>query len=101
MKMYLFRAGMIASALVFSPAAFAGDDIEEGRNTYTEFCVGCHGKDMANPGLAFDLRTFPKGDEARFRKSVLNGKGGGMPAWQDKLTDEDLKVLWAYVVSGG
>jgi mono/diheme cytochrome c family protein len=32
---------------------------------------------------------------------VLNGKGQGMPAWRDKLADDDLTLLWAYVRSGG
>jgi mono/diheme cytochrome c family protein len=57
---------------------------------------------MVNAGtLAFDLRKFPKDDFARFRTSVLNGKNQAMPAWRDKITDEDLDALWAYVRSGG
>ena len=32
---------------------------------------------------------------------MLNGKNDAMPAWRDKLTDEDLSALWAYVRSGG
>jgi mono/diheme cytochrome c family protein len=32
---------------------------------------------------------------------VLNGKGRAMPAWRDKLSDEDVAGLWAYVRSGG
>jgi Cytochrome C oxidase, cbb3-type, subunit III len=59
-------------------------------------------EDMVNPGtLSFDLRKFPKDDPARFRNSVLNGKNQGMPAWRDKLSDDDIAALWAYVRSGG
>jgi hypothetical protein len=50
-------------------------------------------------GVTFDLRKFPKDDFERFRKAVLEGKP--MPAWRDKISDDDVKLLWAYVRSGG
>jgi len=57
---------------------------------------------MVNPGgVTFDLRKFPKDDFERFRNSVLNGKPPAMPPWRDKVGDEDLKLLWAYVRGGG
>jgi mono/diheme cytochrome c family protein len=75
---------------------------EQGRQVYDEFCVPCHGRDMVTSGAAtFDLRKFPKDDFARFRKAVLEGKPPAMPAWRDRLGDEDLELLWAYVRSGG
>jgi len=84
-------------------ALAAEDDlIEQGRELYSDTCAMCHGRDMVNSGtLSFDLRKFPKGDLDRFRNSVLNGKNQGMPAWRDKLTDDDIAALWAYVKSGG
>jgi mono/diheme cytochrome c family protein len=90
----LFRSQM-ASAADPTPA-----QIDEGVSIYDDVCAMCHGLDLIKPpgGLAFDLRTFPKDDFERFRNSVLNGKGG-MPAWRDKLTDEDIALLWAYVSS--
>ena len=30
---------------------------------------------------------------ARFRNSVLNGKNQAMPAWRDKLSDDDVAAL--------
>ena len=51
--------------------------------------------------VTFDLRRFPADDLERFRNAVLNGKGAAMPAWRDKITDEDVNDLWAYVRSGG
>src|SRR5206468_346206 len=75
---------------------------EIGRDVYEEFCVTCHGKDLVNPGgVTFDLRKFPKDDFARFQASVLNGKGLAMPPWRGKVSDDDLKLLWAYVQTGG
>jgi mono/diheme cytochrome c family protein len=78
------------------------DDAELGREVYDDFCVSCHGRDMVAPGgVTFDLRKFPKGDFERFRNAVLNGKPPAMPPWRDKISDDDLKLLWAYVRSGG
>jgi len=102
-----FLLGLVAAAalLWFSPAHAADPtpgQIDQGREVYGEFCATCHGRDMINAGgFAFDLRTFPKADLERFRNSVLNGKGQGMPAWRDRLADDDLTVLWAYIRSGG
>jgi mono/diheme cytochrome c family protein len=77
-------------------------EVDQGREVYGDFCLTCHGRDMVNPGgVTFDLRKFPKDDFERFRNAVLNGKPPAMPAWRDKIGDEDLKSLWAYVRSGG
>jgi mono/diheme cytochrome c family protein len=98
-------AAMIAAAAAVAAApthAAESDLVEQGRDLYADTCATCHGRDMVNSGgVAFDLRTFPKSDFARFRVSVLNGKGPAMPAWRDKLSDEDVAALWAYVKSGG
>jgi len=91
---------LLATLLSLRPAPAAeptSEQIEEGVSIYEDFCAMCHGRNMMNTGgFAFDLRKFPKNDFARFRSSVLNGKGG-MPAWRDKLTDEDIDLLWAYI----
>jgi len=95
-------AALAATLCALGPSLAAGADLfEQGRDLYAETCATCHGRDMVNTGtLAFDLRNFPKDDFARFRDSVFNGKNEVMPAWRDKLTDEDLAALWAYVRSG-
>lgn len=78
------------------------DDADLGREVYGDLCVSCHGRDMVNPGgVTFDLRKFPKDDFERFQNAVLNGKPPAMPPWRDKISDDDLKLLWAYVRSGG
>jgi mono/diheme cytochrome c family protein len=77
-------------------------EIDQGREVYGELCLSCHGRDMVNPGgVTFDLRKFPKDDFERFRNSVLSGKPPAMPPWRDKVGEEDIKLLWAYVRSGG
>jgi mono/diheme cytochrome c family protein len=100
------RAISLAGSLLIAQIAYASEptqaDIEQGRQVYDELCATCHGRDMVNPGgVTFDLRKFPREEFDRFRKAVLDGKAPGMPAWQDKLGDEDVKLLWAYVRSGG
>jgi hypothetical protein len=56
-----------------------------------------HGRDMVNPGgVTFDLRKFPKDDFERFRNAVINGKPPAMPPWRGKVSDDDVKLLWAY-----
>ena len=52
-------------------------------------------------GPAFDLRTFPKNDRARFVRSVTNGKPPDMPPWGDVLAPSDIEALWSYVRTGG
>ena len=100
------RFALLAMTLLLGyallPARAADGDVDQGRDTYQDLCSSCHGRDMVNPGtLSFDLRKFPKDDFARFKTSVLNGKGTAMPAWAGKVSDEDLANLWAYVKSGG
>jgi mono/diheme cytochrome c family protein len=55
---------------------------------------------MADPEGAFDLRTFPHDQRARFVNSVTNGKNS-MPPWGGLLKPEEIEELWAYVVAGG
>ena len=99
----LALAALAATLLAPRPSHAAESDlVEQGRDLYADTCATCHGRDMINAGgIAFDLRKFPKDDFARFRNSVLNGKNQAMPAWRDKIDDNDVAALWAYVRSGG
>jgi mono/diheme cytochrome c family protein len=77
------------------------EQIDLGREIYEDNCQTCHGRDMVSPGLVvFDLRKFPKDDPARFRSSVLDGKGTAMPAFNGRIGDADVDLLWAYVRGG-
>jgi mono/diheme cytochrome c family protein len=92
----------LAICVALSAAAAQADDADLGREVYGDFCLTCHGRDMVNPGgVTFDLRKFPKDDFERFRNAVLDGKPPAMPPWRDKISDDDLKLLWAYVRGGG
>ena len=95
---------MVRACLLFillcSCVSAQADNAQIGNEIYNEHCAACHGRDMQKPGLAFDLKKFPKDDFPRFLNSVLNGKGSGMPAWKSKLNSEDIECLWDYVRKG-
>jgi cytochrome c6 len=95
-------AAQPAVAVESSVAATANaDTVEAGRALYTKQCSKCHGFNMVNPGtISYDLRKFPSDDPERFYTSVLQGKGS-MPAWKESLTQEQVKLIWAYVITGG
>jgi mono/diheme cytochrome c family protein len=77
--------------------------IAQGRELYHRMpCVRCHGGNcVQNSSAAFDLRTFPHDDKARFVNSVTKGKNGRMPPWGDVLKPEEIDQLWAYIQSVG
>ena len=90
----------LAAAAHAEPAPTA-ERVDQGRIVYEDNCETCHGRNMIGPApTAFDLRKFPRDDAARFRDSVLNGKGTAMPAFQGRISDEDLALLWAYLRGG-
>ena len=73
----------------------------QGKSLYRQLCSNCHGVNMVNAGTSsFDLRKFPREDQARFVESVTRGKKT-MPAWGDILKPGEVEALWAYVRTGG
>jgi cytochrome c6 len=89
------------AAAVEAVATPSAEAVEAGRALYTKQCSKCHGFNMVNPGtVSYDLRKFPSEDPERFFTSVLQGKGS-MPAWKQSLTEEQVKLIWAYVQTGG
>jgi len=77
------------------------DSVALGRALYARHCARCHGFGMVSSGtVTYDLRRFPHNDKARFVNSVINGKGN-MPPWKGTLSEEQVDLLWAYVLTGG
>jgi mono/diheme cytochrome c family protein len=92
---------ILLAAPAFAEAAPTPEQIDQGREIYEDNCQTCHGRDMVSSGaVTFDLRKFPKDDGNRFRSSVLKGKGTAMPAFDGRLSGEDVDLLWAYVRGG-
>lgn len=93
--------GALLLVAAAAPALAAAEpSAGQGKQLYTSFCARCHGVDMVNTGVSFDLRSFPKDDKARFRRSVTKGLRA-MPAWEGRFDAEELDSLWLYVAGGG
>jgi mono/diheme cytochrome c family protein len=89
----------LACGGAFAQEPFPPERIQAGAKIFEQNCAPCHGSHMAEPQGAFDLRTFPRDDKARFFNSVTKGKNQ-MPPWGDLFKAEEIEALWAYVVAG-
>jgi cytochrome c oxidase cbb3-type subunit 3 len=73
--------------------------IAEGQFLYTKMnCVGCHshgGGGMGPPLMDDEWRYGGRIDQ--IAASIAEGRPNGMPAWQSKLTDDQIWKLAAYV----
>jgi mono/diheme cytochrome c family protein len=79
--------------------SFAPEQIRLGAEIFSRNCSPCHGPRMQDPEGAFDLRTFPPDQHARFVNSVSQGKNS-MPPWAGLLMPKEIEALWAYVMAG-
>jgi cytochrome c55X len=84
--------------LSIATAVSAQGEALPGRTLYTSYCARCHGVDMVNTGAATDLRKFPKEEQERFERSVMQGVRA-MPAWGSILEPAQVRAIWSYVVS--
>ena len=96
--------------------SLAGEDwandqaaIEEGKEVFhgdKAACYACHGKDakgnetLGAPNLT-DAIWFYGGDKQTVMETLRKGRQGQMPAWADRLNDNEIKILTAYVHSLG
>jgi cytochrome c oxidase cbb3-type subunit 3 len=79
-----------------------------GATHFQTFCMACHGVDgkgmhaVGAPNLTDDVWLYG-GDAATIRETVVGGRMGQMPAFQDKLGEQRVRLLAAYVLkmSGG
>lgn len=91
----------IALALTFTASAQAQDAAA----LYKAKCSACHADDGSSSGKmgkqlgAKDLRSdeVQKQTDAQLTDSIKNGMGKKMPAYKDKLTDEQIKDLVGYI----
>jgi cytochrome c oxidase cbb3-type subunit III len=75
--------------------------ISQGQQLYTQMnCVGCHfhgGGGMGPPLMDDEWRYGGRIDQ--IAASIAEGRPNGMPAWREKLTDDQIWKLAAYVRS--
>ena len=75
-----------------------------GEKLYVQNCVACHGKDgkgqlaVGAPNLTDDIWLYD-GSPAGIRQSLRLGRNGVMPAQKDRLREDKIHILTAYVYS--
>lgn len=110
-------AGVAATPAETAPARVTdAGHLAQGRKLFVQHCARCHG---ANGEGAFDWRR--RGPDGKFPPPPLNGtghdwhhpraqlrdviktgtlaRGGGMPAWGDKLSDAEIDAVIAWFQS--
>ncbi len=76
----------------------------KGETRYNLFCVACHGADgsgnpaLGAPDLSNDIWLYGGSREA-ITQSIATGRMGKMPAQKNLLTEEQMKLIAAYVTS--
>ena len=99
-KMFTILAMMTVAALLLQGTAFAAD----AGAIYTERCQKCHGADGKGDtpaGKKFEARDFhspevQKETDTELIKITSEGQKK-MPAFKDKLSEDEIKAMVAYV----
>ena len=79
-------------------------DAARGAAYYNTMCANCHGMDgkgnqmLGAPNLT-DAIWLYGGDPATIRETLLNGRNGNMPSFQNTLSEDRRRLLAAYVMS--
>ena len=82
----------------------APDAVAAGKVAYENYCIACHGPDahgqpvMGAPDLT-DQNWLYGGSLDAIKKTVTAGRDGQMPAHGTRLSDTQIRVLAAYVLS--
>jgi len=82
------------------------ESVERGRQKYMTLCIGCHGPQgkgmqaLGAPDLTDEYWLHGR-DPADIRDVILNGRVNQMPAQQDTLSADRIRVVAAYVLSLG
>jgi len=77
-----------------------------GAVVFAEQCAVCHGeaglgnRELGAPNLTDKIWLYG-GDRASLTYTIVNARGGVMPAWQDRLSESTIRQLTAYVHSLG
>ena len=89
------------------PTATAADESAAAKTIYLETCVGCHRENGEGGEAEFEGRKIKvpnfksKGamnaSDEKLYKYIANGEDGEMPAFKDKLTEEQMKNLVKFI----
>jgi mono/diheme cytochrome c family protein len=99
----MLAAGFCSSAAAEQPHTAQE---EQGKRIFQRYCAGCHGREGtgegyrllgADPANLTSRQTQEKSDEDLL-ESIHEGQPG-MPAWKDRLSNEDRRRVLAYIRS--
>lgn len=82
------------------------DSVEAGRNVFKQNCSACHGTDakgntnIGAPDLTDNFWLYGS-DLGQIYTSIYYGRQGHMPAWEDRLSSTDRKLLVLYLLDLG
>lgn len=77
-----------------------------GKTRFDALCAACHGADgRGNPALGapnlFDSAWLYGSDLGSVVTSVRDGRSGVMPAWRHRLTNDEVRLITAWIVAQG
>jgi mono/diheme cytochrome c family protein len=84
-----------------SPAP-AGGDADNGAAIFAQDCAGCHGQNAEGGSVGPSLVSaeLKAQDDDFFRQVILNGRAGtAMPAWEGRLSAQDIEDVIAFLRS--
>lgn len=90
----------VAATPPVAASAKTDDSAEEGRELFAKNCSGCHGaegKGAFGPDLSGDYK-YGKNDMA-VQESITFGRPGNMPAFEKKLSPEEIKAVAGFILS--
>jgi cytochrome c oxidase cbb3-type subunit III len=111
-QMMAFGEGILTRDEIRTVASFllslSGAEIDPalrqaGAEVFEINCAGCHGAggegsvELGAPNLADQVWLYG-GDEASLFQTIHGGRQGWMPAWEDRLTLVELKILTLYAL---
>lgn len=97
-------AALTEYVLKLAGQEFDGKLAMKGANVYRQNCIACHGESgkgniaMGAPNLTDDTWLY-SGEREGIAQSIRSGRANVMPAQEDKLQEEKIHVLAAYVYS--
>lgn len=98
----LLEPDEIALLVDYVPTLALGGGAEAGAVLFEENCAACHGdqglgdRDQGAPNIA-DAIWLYGGDPDSLLETITNARFGIMPAWGQRLSEEDVRAVSAYV----
>lgn len=80
----------------------AGGDPANGEAVFTANCAACHGPDAAGGSVGPTLLSaeLAAQDDDFYRQVILNGRSGtAMPAWEGRLSEQEIEDVIAFLRS--